>query len=119
MFGDGIGRSLAFTLWLTSPNVTRWVNLGNLSKEGIYLHMVNGNRVIYNAQAHYQAARPSGLRYSYGSWCSYKWIFQDDDKFLGATSFNKIHWPATRTTIPPFSASSWRTPSCARWACRG
>ena len=28
-----------------------------------------------------------------GSLCHYKWVFPDDDKFLGATSFNKIHQP--------------------------
>ncbi len=25
--------------------------------------------------------------------CHYKWVFNDDDKFLGATDFNKIHQP--------------------------
>jgi len=28
-----------------------------------------------------------------GSLCHYKWEFNDDDKFLGATDFNKIHQP--------------------------
>ena len=28
-----------------------------------------------------------------GNLCHYKWEFNDDDKFLGATSFNKIHQP--------------------------
>ena len=28
-----------------------------------------------------------------GNLCHYKWEFNDDDKFLGATDFNKIHQP--------------------------
>ena len=28
-----------------------------------------------------------------GNLCHYKWIFPEDDKFLGATSFNKLHQP--------------------------
>ena len=28
-----------------------------------------------------------------GNLCHYKWEFNDDDKFLGATIFNKIHQP--------------------------
>src|SRR2546430_10385304 len=32
-----------------------------------------------------------------GNLCHYKWIFPDDDKFLGATSFNKIHHPGNGT----------------------
>jgi hypothetical protein len=56
--------------------------------------MVNGNRVIYNLHARF-AGSPyhQGFDSPAGNLCHYKWIFNDDDKFLGATSFNKIHQP--------------------------
>ena len=103
MFGDGSpgGSFGVYHLWLTQSNVTRWANLGNLSNEGIDCTMVNGHRVIYNAQAHFQGS-PVHQYYDTpsGTWCSYKWSFQDDDKFLGATSFNKIHWPGNTANDP-------------------
>jgi hypothetical protein len=56
--------------------------------------MVNNSRIIYNAQARF-AGSPyhQGFTTPTGALCHYKWIFPDDDKFLGATSFNKIHQP--------------------------
>ena len=103
MFGDGnpSGSFGVYHLWLTQSNVARWANLGNLSNEGVDATMVNGNRVIYNAQGHFQGSPVhQGFDTPNGSWCSYKWIFQDDDKFLGATSFNKIHWPGNTANDP-------------------
>ncbi len=105
MFGDG-NPSTSFGiyhLWLTQTNITRWANLGNLSNEGIDCTMVSGNRVIYNAQAHY-AGSPVHQNYDLpnGTLCSYKWIFNDDDKFLGATSFNKIHVPGNTDNDPTY-----------------
>ncbi len=96
MFGDGNpgGSFGVYHLWITQTNATRWANLGNLSNEGIDGTFVNGNRVIYNMQGHF-AGSPyhQGFDTPYGALCHYKWIFNDDDKFLGATSFNKIHQP--------------------------
>jgi regulation of enolase protein 1 (concanavalin A-like superfamily) len=96
MFGDGNpgGSFEVYHLWVTQANATLWENLGNLSNEGMDCTFVNGSRVIYNAQAHY-AGSPYHQDYDlpYGALCNYKWIFNDDDKFLGATSFNKIHQP--------------------------
>ena len=34
----------------------------------------------------------------YGNPCHYKWIFPDDDAFLGATSFNKLRQPGADGT---------------------
>jgi hypothetical protein len=103
MFGDGNpgGSFGVYHWWLTQSNVTRWASLGNLSNEGIDGTMVNGNRVIYNAQAHFQGS-PVHQYYDTpnGTLCSYKWIFPDDDKFLGATSFNKIHVPGNTDNDP-------------------
>lgn len=96
MFGDGNpgGSFGVYHLWVTQTNATRWANLGNLSNEGNDCTMVTGNRVFYNIQArfagspyHQQFDTPSGAL------CHYKWEFNDDDKFLGATDFNKIHQP--------------------------
>jgi hypothetical protein len=96
MFGDGNpgGSFGVYHLWVTQTNSTRWANLGNLSNEGNDCTFVNGNRVIYNMQGHF-AGSPYHQDYNTpaGSLCHYKWIFNDDDQFLGATSFNKIHQP--------------------------
>ncbi|HEY5233368.1 MAG TPA: lamin tail domain-containing protein [Verrucomicrobiae bacterium] len=96
MFGDGSpgGSFGVYHLWLTQTNVTRWGNLSDLSNESCDGTMVNGNRVIYNMQGRF-AGSPyhQGFDYPNGSLCHYKWTFNDDDKFLGATSFNKIHQP--------------------------
>ena len=96
MFGDGNpgGSFSAYHLWMTQTNVTRWANLGNLSNEGIDCTFVNGNRVIYNMQAHFGGSPyHQDFTTPNGPLCHYKFIFNDDDKFLGATSFNKIHQP--------------------------
>jgi hypothetical protein len=96
MFGDGnpSGSFPVYHLWITQTNVTRWVNLSDLSNESHDCTIVNGTRVIYNAQARF-AGSPYHQWFDtpYGSLCHYKWTFPDDDKFLGATSFNKLHQP--------------------------
>ena len=104
MFGDGNpgGSFGVYHLWITQSNATRWANLGNLSNEGNDCTVVNGNRVIYNAQAHY-AGSPYHQDYDtpYGALCHYKWIFIEYDKFLGATDFNKIHQPGNAPGADP------------------
>ncbi len=96
MFGDGNpgGSFGVYHLWLTQTNITRWGNLSDLSNEANDGTLVCGNRVIYNMQGRF-AGSPyhQGFDYPNGNLCHYKWIFSDDDKFLGATSFNKIHQP--------------------------
>ena len=81
-------------MWITQTNATRWSQLSDLSNESHDCTIVNGNRVIYNAQARF-AGSPyhQGFDTPYGNLCHYKWTFPDDDAFLGATSFNKIHQP--------------------------
>jgi len=96
MFGDGNpgGSFGVYHLWLTQTNVTRWGSLSDLSNEFTDGTMVNGNRVIYNMGGRF-AGSPYHQLFDYpnGNLCHYKWEFNDDDKFLGATSFNKIHQP--------------------------
>ncbi len=96
MFGDGNpgGSFGVYHLWITQSNATRWANLGDLSNEGNDCTFVNNNRVIYNMKGQF-AGSPAHQNFDtpYGALCHYKWIFNDDDKFLGATSFNKIHQP--------------------------
>jgi hypothetical protein len=96
MFGDGNpgGSFGVYHLWITQTNAIRWANLGNLSNEGNDCTFVNGNRVIYNMQGHF-AGSPYHQDYTgpANALCNYKWEFNDDDKFLGATDFNKIHQP--------------------------
>lgn len=96
MFGDGnpSGSFGVYHLWITQTNATRWSQLSDLSNESHDCTIVNGTRIIYNAQARF-AGSPYHQTFDtpYGSLCHYKWIFPGDDKFLGATSFNKIHQP--------------------------
>jgi len=96
MFGDGnpAGSFGVYHLWITQTNVNRWASLSDLSNEFTDGTMVNGNRVIYNMEGRF-AGSPyhQGFDTPSGSLCHYKWEFNDDDKFLGATSFNKIHQP--------------------------
>ncbi len=96
MFGDGNpgGSFGVYHLWITQTNATRWANLSDLSNEGNDCTFVNGNRVIYNVQGRFAgSAWHQDFDTPYGALCHYKWTFPDDDQFLGATSFNKIHQP--------------------------
>jgi len=96
MFGDGNpgGSFGVYHLWITQTNATRWASLSDLSNEGNDCTFVNDSRVIYNMQGRF-AGSPYHQEFDTpaGSLCHYKWIFNDDDKFLGATDFNKIHQP--------------------------
>ncbi len=97
MFGDGNpgGSFGVYHLWLTQTNVTRWANLGDLSNEGNDFTFVYGNnRIIYNGSGHYSGS-PFHQEFDspIGNLCAYDLDFPDDDKFLGLTSFNKIHQP--------------------------
>ena len=96
MFGDGNpgGSFGVYHLWITQTNITRWASLSDLSNEGNDCTFVNNTRVIYNMQGRF-AGSPYHQDFDTpnGSLCHYKWEFNDDDKFLGATDFNKIHQP--------------------------
>jgi hypothetical protein len=98
MFGDGNpgGSFGVYHLWITRANVLRWANLSDLSNEGNDCTFVNDNRVIYNLQGRF-AGSPYHQIFTTpvdpANLCHYKWEFNDDDKFLGATDFNKIHQP--------------------------
>src|SRR5437016_2656821 len=96
MFGDAIptGGFGTYHLWLTQTNINRWKSLPDLSNESFDGTFVYGNRVIYDMMARY-AGSPYHQQFNspIGNLCHYKFTFPDDDKFLGATSFNKIHQP--------------------------
>jgi hypothetical protein len=96
MCGDtnNSGSFGVYHLWLTQTNATRWASLSDLSNEGNDCTMVSGSRVIYNMQGRFSGS-PYHQEFNTptGNLCHYKWIFNDDDKFLGATDFNKIHQP--------------------------
>ena len=97
MFGDGNpgGSFGVYHVWLTQTNLNRWAALADLSNEGNDFTFVYGNnRVIYNALGHYSGS-PFHQKFDTpaGNLCAYKWVFPDDEKFLGATDFNKIHQP--------------------------
>jgi hypothetical protein len=97
MFGDGNpgGSFGVYHLWLTQTNLTRWANLGNLSRDWRNdCTLVNGHRVIYNVGGRYTGS-PAHQDYDTpnGSLCGYELRFGADDKFLGATELKKLHQP--------------------------
>src|SRR4030095_6885251 len=96
-FGDEKpgGSFGAYHLWISQTNLDRWTQLPNLSNEMHDGTFASGKRVIYDMQARYVGSPYhqnyySGPNYDY---CHFKWTFPEDDKLLGATSFNKIHMP--------------------------
>ena len=95
-FGDNHdgGSFGVYHLWITQTNINRWSALSDLSNEGNDCTFVNGNRVIYNMQARF-AGSPYHQEFDtpVGNLCHYKFEFNDDDQFLGAKDFNKIHQP--------------------------
>jgi hypothetical protein len=95
VFGDPNPPSSfgAYHLWVTQTNVDRWSALPALSNEEMDATLVCGNRVIYNAGARF-AGSPYHQSFStpYGSPCHYTWKVPKDDRFLGTSSLNKIHW---------------------------
>jgi hypothetical protein len=97
MFGDGNpgGSFGVYHMWLTQTNINRWAELADLSNEGNdFTFVYDNNRIIYNALGHYSGS-PFHQQFDtpVGNLCAYDWDFPDDDKFLGLTSFNKIHQP--------------------------
>jgi hypothetical protein len=98
MFGDGNpGGSFAVChLWITQTNVTRWGNLGNLSRDwNNDCTFVDGTRVIYNMGGRFSGSpyhqiftSPDGVQ-----GCSYEFKFKDDDMYLGVTDYKKLHPP--------------------------
>ncbi len=97
MFGDSNPASsfAVCHMWLTQSNVTRWANLGNLSRDWKNdFTMVSGSRVIYNVGGRFSGSQAHQIYDTpVGSPCTYEWKFSDDDKFLGATDYKKLHIP--------------------------
>jgi hypothetical protein len=95
-FGDTIQPSGfgAYHVWLTQSSINRWNSLPNLSNEPIDGTFVSGSRVIYNMNSHY-AGSPYHQQFDspLGGPCHYNSAMPEDDRFLGTTSFNKIHAP--------------------------
>jgi hypothetical protein len=97
MFGDGNpgGSFGVYHMWLTQTNVNRWANLADLSNEGNdFTFVYDNNRIIYNALGHWSGS-PFHQQFDtpVGTLCNYVFDFPDDDQFLGATDFNKLHQP--------------------------
>jgi len=97
IFGDATPTNLfgTYHLWLSQTNVSRWTNLPILSNEDIDGTLVYNSRVIYNMGGRYSGSpwhqyydSPAGSRA-----CHFVWSMPKDDRLLGTSSFNKIHWP--------------------------
>jgi hypothetical protein len=92
---DPTNRFGTYHLWLTQTNVNRWKALPIMSNEDIDGTLVYHGRVIYNMGGRYSGSPwhqnfdgPAGNRA-----CHYVWSLPKDDRLLGYSSFNKIHWP--------------------------
>jgi len=97
MFGDGNpgGSFGVYHIWITQTNLTRWANLGNISRDwNNDCTFVNGNRVIYNVGGRYTGS-PAHQDYDVpnGSLCSYEFKFKEDALFLGTAELKKLHQP--------------------------
>ena len=96
LFGDGTPVSSLGTyhLWLTQTNVQRWIKLADLGNEYMDCTFVNNTRGIYNMGARFTTS-PAHQSFDspVGKLCSYEFVMPDDDQFLGATAFHKIHLP--------------------------
>jgi hypothetical protein len=84
-----------YHLWLSQSNVTRWTSRPVMSNEDIDGTLVYNNRIIYNMSGRYSG---SPWHQNFGSpaspnACHFVWTMPKDDRLLGFSSFNKIHWP--------------------------
>lgn len=85
-----------YHLWLTQANVNRWNSLPAMSNEDIDGTLVYNGRVIYNMGGRYSGSpwhSPSYDGPAGNKACHYVWSMPSDERLLGYTSFNKIHWP--------------------------
>ena len=96
MFGDSLPTSSFSTyhMWISATNFDRWRFMPNLGNELNDATFVYNNRIIYNSGGRF-AGSPyhQGFDTPSGALCHYKWVFPEDDKLFGATSFNKLHAP--------------------------
>lgn len=96
VFGDTTPVSSfgVYHLWITQTNISHWINQADLGNEYTDCTFVNNNRVIYNMGGRFSTS-PAHQSFNspVGNLCTYEWEFNDDDKFLGATSYHKVHVP--------------------------
>ena len=95
-FGDTVPTSSfgTYHVWISATNASRWTLQPNLGNEVNDFTFVYNDRVIYNAAGRF-AGSPYHQNFTTpnGALCHYKFVYPDDDKLFGATSFNKIHDP--------------------------
>ncbi|MBI3868012.1 MAG: lamin tail domain-containing protein [Verrucomicrobia bacterium] len=112
---DPPGGFGAYHLWMSQVNVARWAGLPDLSNELIDGTFVSGGRVIYNMSGHYAGSPYHQIFDSpVGNPCHYNLSMPDDDRFLGATSFNKIHAPGNG----PYDDDTIQREQTAYWVAR-
>ena len=83
-----------YHFWISQNTINRWIALPVLANEDEDITFVCGNRIIYNAFCRY-AGSPYHQAFTSPLGpvaCHYNLAMPKDDKFLGAVSFNKIHW---------------------------
>jgi hypothetical protein len=96
-FGDTLpaGSFGHYHHWITRNWINRWSSLPPLSNEdhdGTWVD--GGGRIIYNMGARFSGSPyHQGYDSPVGNLCNFRATMPDDDAFLGATSFNKVHVP--------------------------
>ena len=97
MFGDGNpgGSFGVYHLWITQTNATRWANLVRFEqrRERLHLRQWHPRDLQYAGPLCGQSRIIRSLTRPTAICAITNGIFNDDDKFLGATDFNKIHQP--------------------------
>lgn len=82
-----------YHLWTSLSNQTRWATLPMLSNEDIDGTLVYNNRVVYNMFTRYAGSPYHQIFYSPTNGPAHMtWEVPSDEKLLGSSSFNKIHW---------------------------
>lgn len=91
-FGDDApsGNLGAYRMWMTRQVLADWTNAPLLSNQFQPGTFVAGDRVVYNAGAHYRGSPFIRLMYNSptGVLCAYRFELPKSDRFLGVTSLN-------------------------------
>ncbi|HXG48477.1 MAG TPA: lamin tail domain-containing protein, partial [Methylomirabilota bacterium] len=96
-FGDPIVATSfgTYRQWLTTNNVSDWINRPVMSNERIFGTFVYGNfRAIYNMSSKYSGSPyHQGFSSPVNAGCHYSIELPLDDLFLGTENLNKVHAP--------------------------
>lgn len=87
---EPVGALGAYRFWFTQSAYRDWTNAPKLSNKFYPGTFVSGQRVIYNAGAHYRGSPFIRPMYDHptGNVCAYRIALPKDERFLGVTTLN-------------------------------